>query len=197
MSTEEDLHQYLLETTRFKHRLGLTLPKNYHYLGGEDYVLDRGSLFQSQALTKAERTAILDALQSCSVKRFQMGHCFYNTQMLIGFSAPDTFQYCEGWAIGFVGLPTLHAWLIINGKIFDPTWRTERPTYRGKLSTRIWGTFPETWAYYGAIFHTAEVVSRLSRIKVTGSFLDDIAFGFPLFQEPRLRSLSDILNRNQ
>ena len=35
----------------------------------------------------------------------------------------NPLTYCEGYAIGRLGLPVLHAWLVYpDGKVVDPTW---------------------------------------------------------------------------
>jgi len=191
VSATTELHRYLKETVKFKDRLGLTLPPGYHYQGGEDYVLDRGSPFTSQPLTPKERSAVLAAIKACPERRFQLGHCYYNAQILVAYDDTRLLRYCEGWAMGLVSIPILHGWVVINGKVVDLTWRTSTPMHRGRLKDRIWGVLPESWAYYGALFDTEALLARMQRIKATGSFLDDFVHGFPLFREPRLRGRED------
>jgi len=191
-TVKETLLQYLRETVRFKKRLGLVFPEGYNYQGGEDYVLDRGSPFSSGPLTPQERTTVLQALTLCPEKHFRLGHCYYNAQLLVAFDTSRELIYCEGWAIGLNSVPTLHGWASINGKVVDLTWKTEKPRHRGRLRNRIWGTIPEDWAYYGATFDTDSLLARMHRIGATGSFLDDVAYGFPLFREPRLRTILEL-----
>lgn len=185
VTAEDKLKQYLIETIRFKNRLGLIFPAEYPYQGGEDYVLDRGSLFPSCALTNKEKTIIQTALNACPVKRFSLGHCYFNAQILVAHDPSGELHYCEGFAMGLTGHPTLHGWIGINGKVLDITWRVPNRG-KGKFRDRVWGLLPEGWAYYGASFGNEMLLARIGRIRATGSFLDDVAHGFPLFREPRL-----------
>jgi hypothetical protein len=195
MSANGDLQRYLVETVRFKQSLGLHLPPGFHYLGGEDYVLDRGSPYESAPLTPAETKAVLRAVRSCPERRFQLGHCYHNAQLLATFDPAGLLTYCEGWATGVCGLPTLHAWVELHGKVVDMTWQTTSPNHKGGWRTRIFGAIPEDWAYYGVSFDTESIKARMLRIKATGPLLDDVAYGFPLFQEPRLRPVQELLRR--
>lgn len=194
MSADKDLYRYLIETVRFKQTLGLSLPPGFHYLGGEDFVLDRGSPYISKALTAAEVRIVLAAIRNCPTKRFQLGHCYHNAQMLAVYDPSEELAYCEGWAISICGLPVLHAWLELNGKVVDMTWQTTSANHKGRWGTRVFGVIPEGWAYYGVSFDTESLLIRLGRIKATGPLLDDVAYGFPLFQEPRLRPVQELLN---
>lgn len=190
----QDLYHYLLETVRFKNRLGLALPEGFHYQGGEDYVLDRGSPFEPQPPTKKERAIVLAAIRECPAKQFRIGHCYYNAQILVASDQSGKLRYCEGYALGLTHFPVIHAWVVINRKVIDLTWRTTPPMQKGHYKDRIWGEWPESWGYYGALFDTEALLARMHRIKATGSFLDDVAHGFPLFQEPRLRPSMAVTN---
>ncbi len=185
MDADTLLHRYLKESVRFKTRLGLTLPKGFSYLGGEDYVLDRGSRFRSEAFSNEEKTFLLNVLRHCPLKRFPLGHCFHNAQIVVASDKSNTLQYCEGWAMGLTGLPTLHGWVLLEGKVLDLTWRVAQRA-RGFLGDRVWGVIPVGWAYYGTTFSTSSVLTRVALLGAANSFLDDVAHGFPLFQEPRL-----------
>ena len=186
MTANELLRHHITEMVKFRKRLELTLPDGYHYQGAEDYILDRGSIYHSASLTADERKVVQDAIAACPSKRFRMGHCYYNAQILVAYDRTGQLQYCEGVASGWTRVPLLHGWVVINGKVVDLTWRTPKPLQRGILKDRIWGVFPDKWAYYGVTFDTESLMARMWRIKATGSLLDDIAHGFPLFQEPRL-----------
>ena len=45
--------------------------------------------------------------------------CFYNSWQVALID--DSFKYYEGYSMGVI--PTEHAWLVKNGKVFDPTYR--------------------------------------------------------------------------
>lgn len=176
-----------------KQRLQLDLPRGYQYLGGEDYVLDRGNAYESAPLDESEQALLATAIARCSIRQFPLRYCYHNAQLLTAADPTGILRYCEGWALGFAGIPTLHGWVSVHGKVIDLTWRIpkRRP---GRLGDRVMGVIPHGWGYYGVAFDGDTVVSRLIRLRATGSFLDDVADGFPLFQEPRLRSVQEVLN---
>jgi len=188
------LLDYLVEGVKFQTTLGLELPQGFHYLHGQDYVLDRGSPFPSDSLTEDEVQVVLRAVDACPLKQFRYGSCFHNAQMLASFDPYQALVYYEGYAIGETNdTPVLHGWVSINHKVVDLTWSSKQP-WRPRLRNKILGTIPEGWAYYGAPFPTSALISRMCRIEATGSFLEDDVYGFPLFQEPRLRSIGAVLS---
>jgi len=189
-----NLRQYLIENTRLRVHLGL-LPKGYNYVGAEDYLLDRGSPFESESLTEAELKVVQEAVAVTGIKRFQIGQCFYNAQMLAAMDASKQLLYYEGYAQGTVPLPVLHGWVAINDKVVDLTWRTMQRRKTGVFKDRVLGSFPEGWAYYGAQFSSETVRTRILRMKATSSFLEDYSNDFALFQEPRLRSITELIGR--
>jgi hypothetical protein len=189
-----NLRQYLIENTRLRVHLGL-LPKGYNYVGAEDYLLDRGSPFESEALTEDELRVVQEAVAATGIKRFQTGQCFYNAQMLAAMDASNQLTYYEGYAQGTVPLPLLHGWVVIHDKVVDLTWRTMQRRKTGVFKDRILGSFPEGWAYYGAHFSSETVRTRIHRMKATCSFLEDYSNDFSLFQEPRLRSITELIGR--
>ena len=186
------LRRYLVETTRFKQQLGL-VPKGFHYLGAEDYVLDRGTEHPSAPLTLAEWEILLAAVQASRVNRFRLGECYYNSQMLVASDSTCQLNYCEGFAIGNVSLPVAHGWVTLNGKVIDLTWRTVSRRGSGRFRDRILGELPPDWSYYGVSFTAEMVIARIMRMKATASFLDDIYNGYPLFREPRIRPVEALL----
>ena len=190
----ESLRRYLIETTRLRQGLGL-VPEGYNYVGAEDYLLDRGSPFESEALTDEELLVVHEAVANTSIKRFQIGHCFYNAQMLAAMDTTNQLTYYEGYALGAVPLPVLHGWVIIHDKVVDLTWRTMRRRKGGTFKDRVLGVFPDGWAYYGAQFNSETVRARILRLKATASFLEDYADDFALFQEPRLRTVGELLGK--
>jgi hypothetical protein len=189
------LLDYLVEGVRFQSTLGLDLPKGFHYLHGQDYVLDRGTPFRSGPLTEDEHKVVLRAVDACPLKRFRYGSCFHNAQMLAAFDPFQALVYYEGYAIGDTNdTPVLHGWVSINHKVVDLTWAVPTVSRRGRLRNKVLGTIPKGWSYYGAPFPTAALIARICRIEATGSFLEDDVYGFPLFQEPRLRSVTAVLS---
>lgn len=76
------------------------------------------------SISEARRIiAIVNA--SGGLKRFEAQHCFGNAQRLIAKDMGETLKYYEGFAvIDLVNDLTHHAWVSINGKVVDLTWRT-------------------------------------------------------------------------
>ena len=190
---DNDLRKYLAGTVRFKSRLSLRLPAGFNYLGAEDYLLDRGSPFESAPLTSEEQAIVDEALRRCPTPRFKIGHCYFNAQMLVTSDPTQTLLYCEGMAMGTVPVPLMHGWVIINGKVIDLTWRNGPRSKKGKFRDRVLGVIPNGWAYYGATFDTLTVLTRITRTGSVGCFLEDFANDFAIFPEPRMRPLAEIL----
>ena len=163
-------------------------PKGLHYNSPEDFVLQHGQFYDSQALTPAEESylrAVLDVYgRRCAKKQ-----CFYNSQMVLisahhqGPTVPGmTLEYVEGYTTGF--MPIHHGWLALNGKVIDPTLRTDEQPRRNILSHRTVGTFPETTAYYGVPFPFADVLDSVIKRQEGGSLLVDYKRNFPYLTRP-------------
>ncbi len=96
----------------------------------EDFLLQHGRFW-----TGAARPVTVDK------KPYKQ--CYKNSQEMLLF-ADHLLTYCEGYAIGKVGVPTLHAWLVqIDGAVLDVTWDE-----------------PENATYYGIPFKAAYVLKR-------------------------------------
>jgi len=193
-ASDTQLFRYLIETTQFKRKLGLHLPKGFYYYGPEDYVLDHGNPLASHPLTHEERDIVFSAVEA-SGSRFKIQECFHNAQKVALADSTGTLRYCEGLAMGLSHWPVLHGWVAINGKVVDLTWRWHTPLRKGRLRDRVFGDIPDGWAYHGVTFDTDSVMARWARYGVSFSFLDDFAHGFPIFQEPRIRSWEEIMGQ--
>lgn len=187
----KQLHDYMIKTTEFKRRLDIRLPKGFHYHGPEDYTLDHGGGFVSAELTADEHAIVMGAVAACHI-RFQTGECFYNAQHLALFDPTGTLKYVEGMAIGLSNFPVLHGWVTINNKVVDLTWRVHTSKRKGRFRDRVMGDIPDGWAYNGVVFESDWIRARWAQYGVAYSFLDDMYHGFPIFQEPRLRTWTEI-----
>ncbi len=183
----------MIQTTEFKRRLGIKLPEGFHYHGPEDYTLDHGGPFTSLELTVDEVALVMNAATACHI-RFQMGDCFYNAQHLALYDPTGTLKYVEGMAIGMSNFPVLHGWVTLHNKVVDLTWRVFTSKRKGRFRDRVLGEIPEGWAYNGVVFESEWIRARWSQYGVAYSFLDDMYHGFPIFQEPRLRTWAEIVN---
>ncbi len=53
----------------------------------------------------------------------KVGDCYSNCFTWKYKNQDSPLVYCEGYAIGRLGIPVLHAWLVDpSGKVVDPTW---------------------------------------------------------------------------
>jgi len=83
------------------------------------WVLTRGESFQGRKLTREEEEYFKKLLHNYL---YNPRHCIYNAQMIAIYD--ESFQYYEGQAsnkkIPFMTFE--HAWLVRDGKVYDPTW---------------------------------------------------------------------------
>jgi len=158
-------------------------PDGFNYFGTEDYVFDRGvDQTLSLPLTEDEHESLFRTISSGH--RFMQKQCFHNAQLL-ALENPD-LQYVEGYAQGNAIIPVHHAWLSLNGKLIDLTWRTDKPNHKGRLSNRILGAIPDGWCYRGVSFDTDLIRERIIDSGETRALIGDYTRGFPLFQQERI-----------
>ena len=91
-------------------------PDGYSYNGLYDYVAVNGVEFESASLTEEEHDIVKQAMGR---RVWRQQECFMNAQELA--LSDDRLVYHEGYAVGSVGIPILHAWVAINGKVVDVT----------------------------------------------------------------------------
>ena len=189
-TTLDTIKDYLKAVAAMRHGMG-PLPKGYTYAGIEDFVLDRGVAFESQRLTIPEFNLVKGIAAGST---FQQKECFYNAQRLVAMlNRGDQLRYFEGFACCGL-IPMHHGWAAINGKVIDFTWRLrDNPEYhlsvaraKNPLKDRIWGRFPDSWAYIGVEFPREMLVERLFHSGVAGTIIDDWANEWPLFKQERL-----------
>jgi len=132
---------------------------NWRYCCNYELVLCEGI-----KMTKAfPPSAVIHLLaQRCYANSSHMTDVFLKN----GFSA----VYCEGMALADVigGFPIEHAWVMLEGKVYDPTWT-------GKDGT------PTGLAYIGIPFDQKYVRRTIKQTK-SASMLDNFTFRFPLLE---------------
>lgn len=204
MSAAEGLTDYLRMTAAF--RAGnFAKPPKYNYMCFEDYTLDRGAALDSNRLTRDEIRTVNRALKVWG-KEPQPRECFYSATMITLSDRSDQIDYVEGYAFGKVsGFAIHHAWNLINGKVIDLTWRLcehvythadhcffcrqGEPRAKKRLRNRIWGTFPEGYAYRGVLFDKGAVYLRAMDTEAEGcSHIDDWKNDYPELQRERLHA---------
>lgn len=158
------------------------MPKNfnfptmqgYTYRSVHDFVLDRGRVYPSAALTAAEHKLLKAAVGR---RKFAKKGCFYNGHMLAMNDTSGLLVYTEGFALSRF-MPMHHGWVTINGKIIDLTWDDKNQP--------IIGTLPDGWEYYGVEFDRTMLRERMVRRKEVHAVIDDPQDGFPVFKWDRL-----------
>ena len=184
------LRNYLEQMVRVRRTFMPEPPSNFNYWCIEDYTLDRGDEFTSAPLTEDETAFLLTVIDRCSIGRFQQKQCFYNSQMLVLADHSRTLEYVEGYASGNAVIPVHHGWVVLNNKVVDLTFRTEKPNHKGRLRDRIFGTFPSKWAYIGTRMDRDMCRERIFRTQMVGTVLDDWESGYPLLQQDRIAPCS-------
>jgi hypothetical protein len=168
MKQVSDARRYLANTVEIN--------PDFKYKSFEEYVLEHGRSFSSGRLTPDQRETYEWALThsncSCEVKQ-----CFANACELVLLGS-DALQFVEGFAIHPpVPLPVHHAWVCLDDRVIDVTWRKRRP--KGKW---VVGTYPSDWQYFGVCFDTEYVRHVVVQSDHYCSMLDNPWLGWPLLR---------------
>lgn len=187
MTTAQELQNYLTQMRVFR-QTAFPSPKGYNYVGAEDFVLDRGRLYESASLTEDEWKFLFGVIETYR-RPFKQGECFYNAQLLALEDHTKTLRYAEGYGVGVI--PVLHAWVTLHGKVVDLTWRV-KGRKRGKYNDRIIGVIPDDRAYYGVEFDTEVVREAILRTQVTSPLLEDYRSDYAMFKQERVNPCRDL-----
>lgn len=165
----------------------------YRYRSVYHWVLDTGLPFDSQGLTPAEWKICQKYIHFTEPRE-----CFSNCQRTvleerflqvssiargeIGLAHP--FQYVEGYIItGRCPIPVHHAWLLLHGKVIDPTLPLHKPYKRKLFPDRALGRFPAQREYFGTVIPWRAVAKCIKTNLAWHTVLDDPAGGYPLLKE--------------
>lgn len=125
------------------------------YYSMEEFILTRGQVFHSKALTVAERKIVTPAmvkgerfLRLHGRDRFQLKECYLNAQTVRNADSSGRLSYVEGFVTMPILGPVLHGWIAINGKVVDPTVVTGSPPVAGQ----VLGEFTPPREYFGIVF---------------------------------------------
>ena len=135
------------------------------------YILEHGREFQSEELTDLE-IGFTDRIQW---DRRAEEQCYHNCQTEAIILPPMigiTLRYAEGYVDHGIGIAVEHAWLSVNGKVVDPTIRTDDP------QQRILGVIPDQWSYYGVELEPDACLHALAH-EAAIPLIDDPECGFP------------------
>ena len=113
--------------------------EKYKYRCFEHYVLTHGKTYPSDPIPKERKAEILAAIKKHRIK-FPIKQCFGNCLEFVLKTKLPGVTYVEGYATAII--PIHHAWLSVDGYVFDPTLRLAHPPERKRDSVahnRIWG----------------------------------------------------------
>ena len=150
----------------------------------EGFVLRHGVAFESNALSLAEINIVHAAYKRAAVRcAFEMRECWWNAKALVKADKTGTLRYAEGYANNMI--PTLHAWVAINGKVVDLTWRKN---FREPGTFENWrvGVFEPPIEYHGIIFSAEELREFMPKHK--GSLIDNYEERWPLLHSTDFRT---------
>lgn len=133
---------------------GVNNREGFEYSGVFDFLLKEGKMFKNEPLNRDEYLAVEEMLD---VIRFFRGEprykeCFKNSQAVIMDRINSDFKYCEGYALSSVGLPIHHAFLTINDKVVDITWRDDNEEFLIGEKCK---------EYFGVQFNSKDVISGI------------------------------------
>jgi len=158
-------------------------PTGYKYCCIEELLLAEGREFSGEPYTHEEENMIL-RLMEIHGRHLQTRECYKNA--LMGAIAADAmklpFYYAEGMAIGVI--PVNHAWLVLNHKPVDFTWRDLKEKVRDRrgLLRRLKDNLAAN-AYIGIVVPTTVVTERAIATSHAPVMLDDWEGRWPLLRD--------------
>ena len=143
------MRDYLTMTYQF--RKSVSIPVGWSYSCLEEFVLVNGQTHQPRVKCP-KWVPNIGIIKEC----FQ--NCF-----IAATTYPDDLIYCEGYAMAMI--PIHHAWLLFDGKVFDPTWDLIKP-YKDNIPEYYGVQFSRDYVvnaalssgYYGVLSNQAEAL---------------------------------------
>jgi len=168
---DQELQKYLKQMVELRSGIWKEMSMKNHgfaYSCIEEWFLKHG---------RAMGIGQLDARQKMYLRRvgkhvgFEIKQCYRNTQEAVIFDArggKSLLQYCEGYAYPERLIPVEHAWMLIDGAVWDPTFEILNPN-RGT-------------AYFGKEFSEEEVAKHMRQTDEYGPLVNDWQRGYPLLK---------------
>ena len=170
MKTKSKLHTQL--ESRAIEEQGNKERNGWYYSYFEDFIAQEGKVFESSPLTVGEQETIMKALVTSNNTKAK--ECFFNAQTLVMSDKSGAIEYWEGFTSSF-GLPILHGFNVIGGKVVDITHKLD-----GK---HIMGDFGTEKEYIGVQFNIQLSKDRIKSGKDCTSFIDNWKEGWPVLHE--------------
>lgn len=162
MSLEGKFQQKMLELS------GYFRESSFHYKNIYDFTLKEGKVYKSEPFTPEERKAVIKRIKSLN-GTFAPNQCFSNSGKLAMADHKENIKYVEGFIFKEeIGIPILHAWNEINGKVIDITLINQYGEY-------TIGSFEKDIVYSGTIFPTSYIRKLFSSRIKSRSVLSDIS----------------------
>lgn len=147
--------------------------EDFYYKNIYDLILREGKLYKSQPFTSEENKSVTKRIRSLN-GTFAPHQCFSNSGKLAMADHKEKIKYVEGFIFKEeIGIPILHAWNEINGKVIDITLINKYGEY-------TIGTFENDISYIGVTFPT-RYVRKIFCLK-SRSLLDDVYGQWPVLK---------------
>ncbi len=139
---------------KLTHLSGYFRESAFHYKNIFDFTIREGKMYESQPFTSEERKSAVKRINSLN-GTFAPNQCFSNSGKLAMCDHKEKIKYVEGFIFKKeIGIPVLHAWNEINGKVIDITLINQFGEY-------TLGKFENDIAYLGNIFPIKYVFTSL------------------------------------
>lgn len=142
--------------------------QDFYYKNIFDFTCIEGKMYKSQSFTTEERKSTVKRINSLN-GMFAPNQCFSNSGKLAMSDSKNKIKYVEGFIFKReIGIPILHAWNEINGKIIDIT-------LINKFGEYSLGEYENDMAYFGTVFPIGYVRSIFLQKTKSRSLLSDIS----------------------
>jgi hypothetical protein len=142
--------------------------EDFYYKNIYDFILVEGKVYESQPFTSEERKQVLKRIKSLNGS-FAQNQCFSNSGKLAMCDSKEKIKYVEGFIFKKeIGIPILHAWNEINGKVIDITLINQFGEY-------TIGSFESDIVYCGSTFPTNYVREIFSQKTKSRSLINDLS----------------------
>ena len=102
-----------------------------------------------------------------STYQAQKKQCYYNS-LKYTWENPDA-EYFEGWVVSSrLGIPIRHAWLVVDGNVYDPTFEIFRNEDDADMMV--------DYAYWGVLIPQMFIAERIVATEKSGPYLFDYFF---------------------
>lgn len=149
--------------------------KGYKYRSPSELLLDKGE--KQGGEDKEVDPALVKLIKVTGYDQPKM--CFYNCMLL---SSHAEWDYCEGLVMrGDLGIPVDHAWLLLDGMVYDPTLRIDHRA-EDEVEERL-AHNNRTNYYFGVKLDKELALESLYHRKLTYAVLQDYEKNYPVLME--------------